>query len=325
MSGPAATRPSLVIVGSASRDLDASDPRGWRLGGSVTYGALLAARLGARVGALVGVDTAAATQGHELDLLRLAGADVRLVPLARGPVFDNVQTPRGREQIGHEGSDPIPVEALPEAWRDADAFLLGPVADEIPDDWADLPRDDALVGVAWQGMLRRIDPGRRVVDLPARPGPLFARGDIGSVSIEDLRAGGERLDRLLPRPGQQLTITADEHGALHLQRERDGLRARRLPSVPSRRTVDTTGAGDAFHTTWMLGCLRDGPFGAQPLSPGRALHLAAVVGSLAVETYGLAGVPDRLMTARRVADLTRPAAASSPPGPGTEPADRARG
>jgi sugar/nucleoside kinase (ribokinase family) len=305
-------RPSLVIVGAASRDLDERDPRGWRLGGSVTYGALLAARLGARVGALIGVDSAAATEGHELDLLRRAGADVRLVPLARGPVFDNVQTPRGREQIGHEGSDPIPPSALPEAWRDCDAFLLGPVANEIPDAWAASPRADALVALAWQGLLRRIEPGKRVVEVPARPGPLFARSDLGSVSVEDLRAGGDRLDRLLPRVGQRLAITADEHGALFLLRGETGLHIRKLPSIPVRRTVDTTGAGDAFHTTWFLGSLADGPFGPVPLPEGRALYVAAIVGSLAVETYGLAGVPDRTMTAQRIAELTRPAAATPP-------------
>jgi sugar/nucleoside kinase (ribokinase family) len=142
------------------------------------------------------------------------------------------------------------------------------------------------------------------VELPARPGPLIARSDIGSVSAEDLRAGGDGLDRLLSRDGQELTITNDEHGAIHLRRDGDRLRMRRLTAVPVRRTVDTTGAGDAWHTTWFLARIPDGPFGEAPLATGRALHLAAIVGSLAVETYGLAGVPDRRMVARRVAELT---------------------
>lgn len=292
-----------MIVGAAARDIDRTDPRGWRLGGSVTYGALLAARLGARVGALVGVDGEAAAHGHELDLLRLAGVDVRRVPLARGPVFHNVQTPHGREQYGFEASDPIPPDALPEEWRGAAAFLLAPVAGEIPADWADVPHADARVAVGWQGLLRRIEPGLLVVGLPARPGPLLARSDVGSVSVEDLRSGGDRLDMLLPRGGQELTITADEHGSLYIRRERDGLHMRRLPAVPVRQTVDTTGAGDAFHTTWFLGQLADGPFGPKPTPRWRALRLAAVVGSLAVETYGLAGVPDRAMTAARIAEL----------------------
>ena len=29
--------PTLVVVGAATRDIDAADPRGWKLGGGVTY------------------------------------------------------------------------------------------------------------------------------------------------------------------------------------------------------------------------------------------------------------------------------------------------
>jgi hypothetical protein len=29
-------RPDVVVVGSAARDIDPTDPRGWRLGGGVT-------------------------------------------------------------------------------------------------------------------------------------------------------------------------------------------------------------------------------------------------------------------------------------------------
>ena len=51
--------PEVVVVGAASRDVAADDPRGWRLGGGVTYSALTTARLGLRTAALVGVDGAA--------------------------------------------------------------------------------------------------------------------------------------------------------------------------------------------------------------------------------------------------------------------------
>ena len=39
----AADRPTLVVVGAATRDIAADDPRGWKLGGGVTYSALAAA------------------------------------------------------------------------------------------------------------------------------------------------------------------------------------------------------------------------------------------------------------------------------------------
>ena len=50
-------------------------PRGWRLGGGVTYAALTTARLGLRTAAVVGVDREA-SRAHELDAMRDAGVDI---------------------------------------------------------------------------------------------------------------------------------------------------------------------------------------------------------------------------------------------------------
>src|SRR5436190_985351 len=52
-------RIDVLHIGSASRDLTPDDPRGWRLGGGVTYAALTTARLGLRTAAYIGVDEAA--------------------------------------------------------------------------------------------------------------------------------------------------------------------------------------------------------------------------------------------------------------------------
>ena len=298
--------PQLIVVGAASRDVDEEDPRGWRLGGGVSYGALLAARMGARIGALIGVDELAAT-AWELDLLRGSGVTLEVVPLSRGPVFVNEQRPSGRFQICHSPSDPIGSVALPPAWRDAGAFLLAPVAHELDDSWSEVPGSGALVGLAWQGLLRQLHAGEPVRELPARTRPLFTRADLAGVSPEDLRAGGDRLDELLPRPGQELAITVGERGALHVVRRTTGLALRRLSAIPARRIRDLTGAGDAFLTTWLLGRLERGPFGDAPLERGRALHLAAVAASLTVESVGLEGLPGRATLAARISELRRPA------------------
>ena len=87
--------PDVVVVGSATRDLSDEDPRGWRLGGGVTFGALALARLGLRTGVILGLDADAAT-ARELDLIRGAGAEINEVPLANGPIFTNVETLSGR-------------------------------------------------------------------------------------------------------------------------------------------------------------------------------------------------------------------------------------
>ena len=87
--------PEVVHVGSATRDIAPDDPRGWRLGGGVTYASLTTARLGLATGALIGLDDEAAT-ARELDLLGDAGVEIIRVPLAEGPVFHNVHLPTGR-------------------------------------------------------------------------------------------------------------------------------------------------------------------------------------------------------------------------------------
>ena len=294
--------PDLVIVGAAARDIDPEDRRGWRLGGGVSYGALLAARLGARVGALVGLDAEART-AWELELMRRAGAEVVEVPLEHGPVFLNRDTPAGRHQVCHSASDEIAPDELPRPWRSAPALQLAPVARELPDAWSDVPASGALVALAWQGLLRRLVAGEPVVELPAEPGPLLRRADVAGVSPEDLRAGGAPLEELLPNEGQQVAITVGEQGALHLRREPSGFEVRLVPAVPAREVQDLTGAGDAFLTTWTLGSIAGGPFGSQRLTSGRALRLAAVVASLTVEGVGLPGLPGRADLARRLREL----------------------
>jgi sugar/nucleoside kinase (ribokinase family) len=159
--------PEIVVVGAASRDLAADDPRGWRLGGGVSYGALTVGRLGLRTGALIGVDREA-SGAPELDRLREADVDVRPVVLGSAPVFDNIETPQGRRQVAHAASDALPPGALPEAWRQAGAWLLSPVAGELPESWADVPPPEAFVALGWQGLLRDVRAGAPVAPLEPR-------------------------------------------------------------------------------------------------------------------------------------------------------------
>ena len=116
----AGRRLEILHVGSASRDIAHGDPRGWRLGGGVTYAALTTARLGLRTAALIGADAAAAA-ARELDQLRAAGVQLQVVELAESPVFDNVDTPEGRVQTCLAPGVPLPVVDVPDAWRDARA------------------------------------------------------------------------------------------------------------------------------------------------------------------------------------------------------------
>ena len=74
----------VVVVGAASRDVVDDDPRGWRLGGAVTFARWPWPASGFEVRALVGADAEAAA-ASELDLLRSAGVAVALAALASRP------------------------------------------------------------------------------------------------------------------------------------------------------------------------------------------------------------------------------------------------
>lgn len=308
------------MVGSASRDLDAADPRGWRLGGAVSYGALVLARLGVRTGALVGVDAEAAS-AWELDLLRDAGVELVPVRLTSGPVLDNRETPAGRVQWCLEPGQPIPVGLVPPGWRRAPAWLLAPIADELPDGWAAIPAG-ALVALGWQGLLRELVAGERVRHRRPVPRPLVHRADLVSVSAEELGAELSLAEALAPlRPGALCTLTRGPHGgiALVVRRDRPRPRARWYPALPSV-AVDTTGAGDAFLAALLAARVVPALAGRVP-HLGAALRFAAAVAAVHVTKRGLASVPTLAEVRRRLgAPEVRPPRDTGP-GPVSPPRD----
>ncbi len=300
-----------VVVGSASRDVAAADPRGWRLGGAVTYAGLALARLGLGPRILMGTDPEAAAAG-ELELLRGAGADLHLVPLARGPVFDNREAGGLREQHCLEPGDPLPVAALPPAWRDAGDWVLVPVAGELANAWADVPAASARVAVGWQGLLRDLSRGGPVVRRPPGASPLLGRADLVVVSRLDLdpetRIGD--LGAFL-RHGATLVVTDGAAGGKVWRVEGGRARAAvRYEAIAAGRLVDGTGAGDTFlaglvaarmgHPLASVGQRgADGPLGAD-------LRLAAAIGSLTVEDLGVRGVPSLAAVEERLRSSLRP-------------------
>ena len=287
-----ADRPTVTVIGAASRDIDATDKRGWRLGGAVTYAALAIARLGLPCRVLVGVDDEAAS-AHELGLLLAAGCEIEYARLNRGPVFDNQETPTGRRQIAHSPSDRIPLRELPRRWRNSDGVLLGPVADELGPAWAKAFPPSTLVGLGWQGLIRRLTPGQPVELLPLRPLALIARADIAVTSVEELRqiGGHAALARLVPRVGQQVLVSNGPRPSLHLDRTKDGVGGRLLPVEPARKLADTTGAGDTLLAAWLVGLVATRAAGLDA-GPVRLIRFATTAATLKVEAGGLADMPD---------------------------------
>jgi len=284
--GPA---PTVVVVGSASRDVNPSDPRGWRLGGGAAYGALALARLGLRVGVVLGVDPPAAG-AHELDLLRAAGAELRLVRLPAGPVFHLEESAAGRSLRCDDPGGPLPVAALPPAWRAAPSWYLAPVADELPDGWAAIP-PGAIVALGWQGILRALERGEPVRPRPAAPRALVRRADMVAVSTEDLDPGADLRGILrLLRTGALCTLTRGGRGGLAFAVRPGTPRMRRFPAAPAPAEVDATGAGDVFLAALLAARTVPALAGRQP-HLAAALRFAATMAAVHVGAPGLAGVP----------------------------------
>ncbi len=246
----------------------------------------------------MGVDHAAAS-ANELDLLRAAGADVRLVRLKAGPVFENLESDGIRVQHCLEPGDPL-APHVPTAWRAAPAWYIGPVADELPADWAAIPPPGVLVVVGWQGLLRNLPRDGTVTRRPPSAGPLLERAAIVGLSRRDVDAdvGIDALAALLCPPAT-LLITDGAAGGTLTEVLADGeQRTRRYPALQAARVVDPTGAGDSFLAALLAARL------GHPLAGsgrhGSALRFAAAVASLVVEEPGVLGVPSMAAVAARL-------------------------
>ena len=299
--------PVVIVVGAACRDLVHDDPRGWRLGGGVSYAALTLARLGLRVGALIGADRLAA-ESRELHLLREAGVDVVIAPLVRAPVFINTETPAGRIQHSPQVSDPVEPGALPSTWLDSRAWLFGPVAAELPDEWAAVPAADARVALGWQGLLRVLEPGERVTQRPPGPSPIVRRADLVGVGRDDFAGATTEVELLgCLHPGATMLLTDGAQGGVALEAGDDGHEARRRPwtPIPVDRFVDPVGAGDTF-LAGVFAAHVDRTLTAADGGADADLRVGAAAASLICEGPGLLGVPERDAVLRR---MTRPPAA----------------
>ena len=311
-----AGRLDLIVVGAASRDVTPDDPRGWRLGGSVSYASLAAARLGLRVGCVIGVDEPAAGAA-ELSLLEGAGILVHRVRLDHGPVFENIERDGHRRQRWLSKSDAVPVTALPREWRRARGWLLGPVAGELAAEWAEVAAAgaDACVAVGWQGLLREFAADGWVRRVAPGSSALLEAAGLVCASVDDVAPGVGLTELRALAPRAALVLTAGAGGGVAL-RGAETVRYGAIAAIAAPRIVEPTGAGDVFLAALMAAWLLTGE-----LATTRALRFAAAAGSCAVEGAGLAGVPTGAQVAARLrsgvpaVEPARGRQTGEPPGP----------
>ena len=160
---------------------------------------------------------------------------------------------------------------------------------------AGLVTRDAMVGVAWQGMLRKMVPGGDVQRVAPSERGILKRADLVGLSHLDVARDTSLGDlaRFL-RPGARLLVTQGGHGGLLVTTDAGGpMEVLRYLPTPTEHEVDPTGAGDTFLAALLAVLVRPSVAASPGRALARALRFAAAACSLAVEDVGLAGVPDR--------------------------------
>ena len=300
----------VVHVGAACRDIAADDPRGWRLGGGVTYAALATARLGLRTAAVVGVD--ARRRGR-------ARSSTRSAPRAwtcssststRDRSSTTSETPTGRVQTALARRAAAAGRARPglvAGGRRAGRSCRSP-ARSATTGWRRSPRRHRRRS-AGRASCATSCRGERVTRRAPTPSALVARADLVGVSRDDVDGGDEpaRPDRML-RPGARLLVTHGQRGrpARH-RRPADGgpLEVWRYLPTATDREVDPTGAGDTF-------------LGRPARGDHPAVHPRAVAAATA-PTCASRPPPDRWPSrpSGSTASRTRPRSWSDGPGSGS--------
>jgi sugar/nucleoside kinase (ribokinase family) len=276
--------PRLLALGHVTRD---RRKEGLVLGGSVTYGALAARRL-----------------GWEAAILTSAGADFepeRELPgvpvfVHRSPAttcFANEYDADGtRRQVVSARADDVDLAPLPDAWRDPDALLLGPVAGELFALGA-TALEAGCVGAIAQGYVRAIAHDGVVAPRDwQRPGRDLLGVHVLFLSEHDLPDAQARARELL----SCVPIVALTRGWRGLELlTRDGVH--QVPSLP-RAEVDPTGAGDVFAAAFLVRY-------HETADPLEAAAFGACAASCVVEGIGATTLGDRDEVLRRVAQRER--------------------
>lgn len=251
------------------------------LGGTVSYAAAAARKLGWEPAILT-------SAGADFEPRRdLPGVTVFRHEAPTTTRFLNLYDEDGtRRQVLSSRSDDIDLSALPDAWRDPDVLLLGPVAGELQGQAAAF--EAGVVGAIAQGWVRAVDQDGSV-SAGAWRNP---QGDLAGVhvlflsehDVEDAVSFARGCLSRVPI----VVVTRGWKGLTLVTR--DGVDT--VASLP-RAEVDPTGAGDVFAAAFLIRY-------HEADDVHEAAVFAACAASCAVEGLGVSTVGDRDEIQRRM-------------------------
>jgi 1D-myo-inositol 3-kinase len=280
--------PDLVLVGHIAQDLQPDGTS--RLGGTVTYAALLALRLGLRVGVVTSAPEPALAQFAAL----LPGVALAAIPSPTPTIFENRYHDGHRQQFLRERAAPITPDAVPPDWRAAPITLLGPIADEIAPAVAACCAGP-LRAATPQGWLRAWDAAGRVRPIPWHSADVIVPHLTALIlSVEDLAVAAGAGDTRAAVQGwaARVPLVALTDGPRGATLWTYGT-PQHIPAFPVAE-VDPTGAGDCFATALLVALHQ----GRAPAEAARFAHAAA---SFVVQAPGTAGIPTPAQIAARLA------------------------
>ncbi len=223
-----------------------------RPGGSALYSSLAAAYLGARVSIFSSI-------GRDYPRNTLSSISSNLIDLAGVKKFDGLTTrfrisysaDSRRLEVVHPGQRLRPGRIL----RSLQAIHLGPVFNEIGlDALTYARRHSEFLTLDVQGLLRTTGPEGFVRLVRKNVNPFLSKCNLVKATEEEARVMAPASTivatarRLLRKGAQYAIITRGRSDSL-LVKKYGG--AFRIPSVPERRVVDLTGAGDIFIGSWL--------------------------------------------------------------------------
>jgi sugar/nucleoside kinase (ribokinase family) len=272
-----------VVVGNVVEDR--APGGGWMPGGPALYSACTAAGLGA--------DVTLVTRLHpRYDRSVLGRLDIIALAAASAPRYANSYSPSRRvQELLHPGEA---IDALPGLPR-ADGVMFAPAYHELDALLANGPPatvQGAVLGYALQGMLRTTGAGGRVHprgDATAAAA-VVPEGAFAFFSDEDT-ADPDGLGRYLAGRGTVALCTRGEDGAVLYGQGGPRL----FPALPAA-LVDPTGAGDCFAAAFIVRFIETRDLDA-------AARFACAAGAVAVEGFGLEGIPSRAAVESRLAEM----------------------